>query len=471
LSTVKFLYRLISYTPWKFVGTTVSNVAFFMGRLVFGLIIQGFFNALGTHRSFSPELWKWIALLVLAAILRAIFMYGGSFTSVGVQFFSTAILQRNLLERVLERPGARAVPGSPGEAISRFRDDTGSVINMYGAIVQMIALGLFTIASIIVLVRTNIEITLLVFLPLTLVIALVQSMRKRLAKYRKASREATSALTSAIGEIFGAIQAILVAGAEPDVVKHFDNLNTKRRILMIRDTVFTNALNSVFGNVVGIGTGLIMILVAFSLTAHLSIGDFALFVYYLSTVTSFVQAFGNLLAQYTQTKVSHERLVTLLQGAPAENLVAHKNLYLTGTEPPQLSFTPKIEADHLDTLEAANLCYRYPDTGRGIDGINLCLTRGSLTVITGRIGSGKTTVLQVLLGLLPYDTGEIYWNGTHISDPASFFVPPRSAYTAQVSHLFSDPLKENVLLGLHLKITLTYKKLSSQPLWSVMWPY
>lgn len=35
-----------------------------------------------------------------------------------------------------------------------------------------------------------------------------------------------------------------------------------------------------------------------------------------------------------------------------------------------------------------------------------------------------------------------------MSDPASFFVPPRSAYTAQTPHLFSATLKENILLGL-----------------------
>jgi ATP-binding cassette subfamily B protein len=69
-------------------------------------------------------------------------------------------------------------------------------------------------------------------------------------------------------------------------------------------------------------------------------------------------------------------------------------------------------------------------------------------VITGRIGSGKTTLLRVMLGLLPKDAGEISWNGTLVEDPASFFVPPRSAYTAQVPRLFSDTLQENLLLGL-----------------------
>ena len=74
----------------------------------------------------------------------------------------------------------------------------------------------------------------------------------------------------------------------------------------------------------------------------------------------------------------------------------------------------------------------------GIFDINLTIPRGSFTVITGRVGSGKTTLLRVLLGLLPLDAGEIRWNGELVTDPATFFVPPRSAYTPQVPRLFSE---------------------------------
>src|SRR5205823_11922365 len=70
-----------------------------------------------------------------------------------------------------------------------------------------------------------------------------------------------------------------------------------------------------------------------------------------------------------------------------------------------------------------------------------------LTAITGRIGSGKTTLLQVLLRLLPQDSGEILWNGHAVDDPAAFFVPPRTAYTAQTPRLFSETVRENILLG------------------------
>ena len=69
-------------------------------------------------------------------------------------------------------------------------------------------------------------------------------------------------------------------------------------------------------------------------------------------------------------------------------------------------------------------------------------------MITGRIGSGKTTLLRALLGLAQREAGEIQWNGQTVGDPASFFVPPRSAYVAQVPRLFSETLRDNVLLGL-----------------------
>jgi ATP-binding cassette, subfamily B, bacterial len=449
LSTLRILYRLISYVPWNFFGSITFSTVFYMGHLALGLVIQQFFNVLTEYHSLNPTVWSWLALLILTGLVRATFMYSGSLMGVGVRFFGVALIQRNMLERVLQLPGARAVPDSPGAAISRFRDDTTSIASVNDAIAEIIGRTLFTIVAITILLHISVKITVFVFLPLTIVIAIVQSMRTRLLKYRKASRQATSELTGAIGEIFGAIQAIQVAGAEPDVMKHFNGLNDKRGILMIRDTVFTNALKSVFGNAVGIGTGVILILVALSLhSTHISVGDLTLFIWYLTTVTALVQSIGNLLAQYVQTKVSHERLTTLMQGAPDDQLVAHKNLYIAGAEPPQLPFLARSDSYRLNTLEAKNLSYVYPDTGRGIANISLQLSRGSLTVITGRIGSGKTTLVQVLLGLLPRDEGEISWNDELVADPASFFVPPRSAYTAQVSHLFSDSLKENILLGL-----------------------
>jgi ATP-binding cassette subfamily B protein len=442
------LWRLMRYRPWLYAVALLYGLAFYIGaRLAFGLITQAFFNALGRQSHISMYIWALIILLVLAALGRAIMTWFSARAIVIYIFSIRALLHHNILKRILERPGARAVPGSPGEAISSLRDDTEIINTIFGTIMYAFALSAFFIVSFVILLRINVEITLLVFGPLLCVVIIAQSMKKRLVQYRKASREATARLTGAIGEIFGSVQAIQVAAAAAHVVAHFDTLNEERQRLMVRDAVLTSSLNSVFDNTVGIGTGLILVLAALSVhTAHLGAGDLAIFIYYLGTLSEFVSDMGTLIAQYTQTRISFERQVALLQGTPAEMLVAHSPLYLKQPVPELASIVN--DEPRLAVLEVRNLSYCYPDTGRGIVGVSLRLERGTLTVVTGRIGAGKTTLLQTLLGLLPKDEGEIYWNGCAVADPATFFVPPRSAYTPQVPHLFSNTLKENILLGL-----------------------
>lgn len=450
MSTTQFLWRLIRYRFWLYLVYLLSPLLLFMGRLVFGLILQGTFNTLGNldlhhQHQFTTGLWTLMALLLLAALVR----WGGTYLSARIttnlNFRLQTLLWRNLLQRILDCPGASPIPGSAGNAISYFRDDVQIVLRMLGVIGQTMSLAIFSISAFAILLTVNPLITLCVFTPLTCVVVIAQTMKKHLEKFRKASREATSQLTGLIGEIFSAVQAIQVAGAESSVVRFFATVNEHRRTAELKDTVLTDTLNAVFGNTVGIGTGLVLILTA--LVAHLRAGDLVIFISYLSTITAFVQGFGSAMAQYTQTRVSFERLVVLLQGAPAATLITAQFLYLDEPLPDLANPQPVDLENRLVTLEARALNYRYPSTDRGITNINLHIKHGSLTVITGRVASGKTTLLQTLLGLLPKDSGEICWNGQPVHEPATFFVPPRSAYTPQVPHLFSDTLEENILLG------------------------
>ncbi len=448
MKTYHYLWRVICYRPWLFIGCVFTTMPFFAARLVFGLAVQGFFNLLPTSKHVSYGLWLFLALLVTTALARFFVMLGGGVVRPLAFFVVESLVRRNLLERILDLPGSHALSDSPGEVINRFRDDASNVSEMFGWIQALIGLGIYSIIAFVILLHINVLITLLVFVPLGCIVAVVQSMQKRLTKYRKTSRDATGRVSSSIGEIFTSVQAIKVAGAEPSIVRHFHMLNERRRIMMLRDRVLTDSLDSVLSNTVGLGTGFILILVALSLhTIHLGVGDLAIFILYLGNVSAFTSAFGTTLAKYAQTGVSFERMATLLQGVPPQTLVAFNPLYLKGPFP-EIQLPTKTHHSQLELLEVHNLTYRYPDTGRGIEGVNLSIPRGSLTVITGRVAAGKTTLLRALLGLLPRDTGDIRWNGESIADPSTFFIPPRSAYTPQVPHLFSDTLQENILLGL-----------------------
>lgn len=450
MKTYRLLWRLVLYRPWVFLVSALVTLVFFLIRIIFGYTVQGTFNVLAAqNRQLTTLFWELTALLIISALTRYLLTLFVAGNVRPLNFFLVeSLLRRNLLERILELPGAKALPDTVGEAINRFRDDAEHIVDMFGWLYAALGLALFSVVAFIILLLVNVEITLLVFVPLACVVALAQRMRARVEKYRHASRQATGQVSSALGEIFGAVQAIQVAGAETFVVKHFDRLNDHRRGQMLRDRVLTDALDAIFQNIAGVGTGFILILVAMTMrSTHLTIGDLALFIYYLQFVTGFTGAFGTLIAQYTQTRVSFSRMAALLQDAPPERLVASEPLYLKGVLP--VAMQPiKTEYDHLEMLTANGLTYHHPGTQRGITNIDLSIRCGTLTVITGRVGAGKTTLLRVLLGLLPGESGEVSWNDRVIADPANFFVPPRSAYTPQMPHLFSDTLKTNVLLGL-----------------------
>jgi ATP-binding cassette subfamily B protein len=290
--------------------------------------------------------------------------------------------------------------------------------------------------------------TLIVILPLVVVTVIARRASTALGRYRTASSQATSQVTGAIGDILAAVQTVQGAGAEERIVARFRRLNEQRRTAMLADRLATQSLDAITANAVSVGTGLIMLLAASSLRGgSLTVGDFALFVSYLGFIADFTADLGRFLAHYQQTGVAFARMNDLLGGAPPAALVESTPLHLRGPLP-TVPTPARSETERLLLLEVRGLTSRHPQSGRGIASVDLCLPRGTLTVVTGRTGSGKTTLLQALLGLLPREAGEIRWNGHVVDDAASFFVPPRAAYTAQVPRLFSETLKQNILLGL-----------------------
>jgi len=80
-------------------------------------------------------------------------------------------------------------------------------------------------------------------------------------------------------------------------------------------------------------------------------------------------------------------------------------------------------------------------------GQTIALDQGDVLVIAGQVGSGKTTLVRLLLGLLPKSRGSVYWNNEQVFDLARHFVPPRCAYVSQTPRLFSGTIGENIVLG------------------------
>ena len=467
----QMMWRLIRYRPWRYLLDLVLWILNGLLRLIPGLLAKAFFDTLSGEAPFQPGLTTLIILILVTGLTQVVVLYGGVFVDTRVRFNISSLLRRNLLVHILNDVSGQSGGRSPGQVISYFREDVNEIEHAVDWVIDTISITIFAAAALAIMLGINARITFWTIVPLVFIVLGVQIATSRIKQYRQASRQATEQVTGAIGEVFETVQAIQIANAEEYIIAHLGRLNDERRQHMVKDQLFTEILNSFFANTITLGTGLVLYLSATGIEdSGFSVGDFALFVSYLGYLTDFMHFFGRILAQYRQTTVSFERLLSLLPGVPDETLVAHHPLYLNGSNPHDLEPSIGEAGRPLEVIEVKGLTYHFPSgkNGRpsenylplpsgplssglfpaGIANVSFRLKRGSFTVITGRIGSGKTTLLRLLLGLLPKDEGEIWWNGDLVQNPAEFFGPPRTAYTPQVPQLFSTTLKENILLGL-----------------------
>ena len=441
--------RIIRHSPGIYTLALLNWTAIRFVPLIPGLITREIMDRLSGDAPAMADLWGLLALLVAIAVVRAGLLVLGQVTWPRFYFETFGLLQMNLLSRILNRPGARALPGSPGEAISRFRGDVYHLADFSADwTVEVIGQTGAALVGLVILARVNLRLTLGLLLPLAFVIVTTFILSRYVQRYRAASRTAAGRVTAFIGDVFGSVLAIKVNGAEARAKARFDRINEVRRKAAVKDAMFNEARWAISDSAIDLCMGLILLLGAQAMgDGSFTVGDFTLFVTYLGTVTYGITAVGSMAAWGQQTTVSLNRMTELLQGAPPEALVAQRPTVLT-RQVPDIPYTPRTDGDRLESVAVQGLTYRYPDTGRGIEDISLQIRQGDFTVVTGRVGSGKSTLVRALLGLLPPDEGEVRWNGARVEDPASFLIPPRCAYTAQVPRLFSDTLRDNILMGL-----------------------
>lgn len=451
MPTWQFVLAMIRYQKWRYLYNTVGFTVMATSWLIPGLVTREFFNLISGEAAARFDFWGLVALLVAGLLARCWGIFALIRANVPFTYRTHTLLHKNMLGRILAMPGAAALPETPGAAIARFRDDVNELPWFALWFNNLVGLGFFATVALALMLSINPTLTLIAFMPLALIVLAANAGTRRIERYRDETRKAGGAVTSFIAEIFGAVQAVQVARAEEPIIGHFGVLNERRRKAALLDRLFNELLESIFIHSSNLGTGIILLLSASALAAGtFTVGDFALFVYFLGFFTEFVSFIGFFWARYKQAGVSVRRMTDLLQGAPAQTLVSPGPIYQDG-ELPAILLPTWTEADRLDELVVSNLTYQHAGSGRGVAAVDLTLRRGSFTVVTGRIGSGKTTLLRALLGLLPKQAGAIWWNGRPVEGPADFFVPPRCAYTAQTPRLFSTTLRENLLLGLPLE--------------------
>lgn len=445
MNVTGFIGRLFRFRPFLFLINGLSWCIFHSLPLAIGIGMQWFFD----RATAGSSDYMWLAApLIFIALIRAVRVgtfFAAFYAWVTYIYHIQAILRTNMLAGIMRWPG-RNLPASPGEAMSRFRDDVDEVVEYVESWVDFWGRLVFAIVSIVIMANINWKITLVAVLPLVVVTLLNNLSGNRARRYAQVNRESTGRITSFIAETFGAVQALKLGQAEEHVSNRFNKLNEERRQAALRDNLFKQWMRSLNQHVLSICTGLILLMCAAEMkSGNFTVGNFALFTSYLANIGFSISLFGYMVFQHKRLKVSFDRMRTLFRPGEEDRIMDFRETYLN-EEPPELPNEQRDPKEKLRELEISNLAYQYPHSSNGIQNISFRVKRGQFLVITGRIGSGKSTLVRTLLGLLPKQEGTIRWNGKDV-DPATFLMPPRAAYTPQVPRLFSDTLKENIVQG------------------------
>jgi len=462
ISTPRFMWVLFRLRPGPFLVYTVGWVAFFVLQLGPGLVQQRLFDRLTGQAAVAQSAWTLLALYVAIEVARVVANYTARVGDIAFQEPLRALLQLNLVQSVLRQPGAQALPIATGEAISRFGDDVGEVKDFPTWLPHMLGNFLCALVAVIIMARINGWITLAAVTPALLGMWLNRFAWARLLLAYEESARAGDAVKGFLGELFGAVQVLKVADAEAGAIRYFEGIAAARGRAAVRQNFFHTLSFSTSFQCALIGVGLILLLGGLAINnGTFTVGDFALFMYYIWFITEFFSLVGSFIGDYKTQAVSIQRLEELAQGEARKTLLIDQPIYLND-DPPPLVATMPTAADGLETLDVRGLTCQFGarepvDSGTvnrlssvarpGIEDISFTLKRGDFVVITGRVGAGKTTLLRALLGLLPHTTGEIRWNRQRVDNPAAFFGPPRSAYTPQTPRLFSETLRDNILMG------------------------
>jgi ATP-binding cassette, subfamily B, bacterial len=435
-------WRLVTFALRRYLVGGLLWLPVHVIPLASGLLLKLLFDRISGGRPVDLHGASWLCAafvgteLVRGAVMVVAWVYG-------VYWWDAAatVLRGNALRAILAAAGR--LPGSSGEALARLRDDVATVVSFVDEFIPLTGSVLFAVGAFVVMARIDRVVTLIVLLPMLAVGVLSTWARATVKRLHARAQASGAAVTGYLGEVFANVLAIRTSGAEAAVLARLAGHNRARRHAAVRDRLATDLLDAGTGASVELGIGLVLLLVAGAMRrGGFTVGDLALFTTYVSWLTGLPRSIGGLLFRVPQVGVAVQRLRRLLApGRTPGELVRDTEVWFGRTPPPEPVPVPAHD-DPLDVLEARELAVRLPGGG-GIEGVDVRITRGSFTVVTGAVGSGKTTLIRALLGLVRPDAGTVRWNGRAVGA----LVPPRVAYASQVPRLFSATLRENLLLG------------------------
>lgn len=288
----------------------------------------------------------------------------------------------------------------------------------------------FLIVAIAMSKSTNIKLTLMVLLPIFISIILILLNLRKLSKHYEDSRIKFTDLSEFVQESTDSIRTTKAYCGENKQCEEFINKNSSLKNtnfnVIKRESLMSNY------NTLGLGIGFgILVLVGSKmvLNGEMSIGDFVAFSGYMTILSSPIRWMPWIIKHFKKVQVSYKRLQEMFDMKEEKIKIDNSYEELKG----------EIEIKDLD--------FKYYDGYENVlENINIKVTPGKSLGIIGVIGSGKTTLMNLILKLYEVPNGKIFIDGKDINNIKTDTIRNNICYITQDNFLFSTTLRENINL-------------------------
>ena len=321
-----------------------------------------------------------------------------------------------------------------GEIMSYFVSDlrkvtmtTSKFISTGTRIIANFAVAITMMSS-----SCNIKLTVISLIPVFATIVIIILIRNRMDKSFKLAQESFTDLSEYVQESTDSVRTMKAFCGEEKQIEEFEKKNATLKKNNISVSINQNLLFVCVSFGFGIAYAISLLYGSnLVLKNEISIGDLIAFNGYLAILEAPVTWIPWLLGRAKKFKVSFDRLDKMFK-LPEEEI-----------EDFEKNDNDKLEGN----IEIKNLTYNYPGYIETVlENININIKKGESLGIIGVIGSGKTTLMNLLLKLYDVERGKIFIDGKDINDIKVKTIRDNICYITQDNFLFSATLKENINL-------------------------
>lgn len=318
-----------------------------------------------------------------------------------------------------------------GNLMSLFTNDLETVQDCFGSGILMLFDAAFLgILAIVKMWRMDILLTCLSLIPMALLMAVGSIVGTYMMKKWEVRQQAFSDLSDFSQESFSGIAVIKAFVKEFKELMAFRSLNKQNekanvdytRISTLLHITVTLFVESIICVILGYGGYLVH-------EGRFNAGELVEFIGYFTSIVWPVMAVSQLIDMTSRGKASVKRISELLD---TEQTVSDRE-GVSELENPKGS------------IEFKNLTFRYPDGDYdALTDVSFKINAGENVGIVGKTGSGKTTIVDLILRTYNVPDGTIFIDGQDVNDVSIHSVRAASAYVPQDNFLFSDTIENNI---------------------------